>query len=149
VTIQAQILALLSELKKKIGASILIITHDMGIVAETCNRVGVMYAGYIIEISETKTLFREPMHPYTKGLLRAIPKLHKEVKDLEIITGSVPNLIYPPPGCRFHPRCAFKMDICDKSVPPLVEVKAGHSVACFLFPEVVAAARATPQTEKS
>jgi oligopeptide/dipeptide ABC transporter ATP-binding protein len=135
VTIQAQILALLSELKKKIGASILIITHDMGIVAETCDRVGVMYAGNIVEASETKALFKKPLHPYTQGLLRAIPKLHEDVKELEIIPGSVPNLIHPPSGCRFHPRCTFKMDICDKEFPPVVEIEPGHSVACYLYPD--------------
>jgi len=135
VTIQAQILALLSDLKKKIGASILIITHDMGIVAETCDRVGVMYAGNIVEVSETKALFRRPLHPYTQGLLRAIPKLHEDVEDLEIIPGSVPNLIYPPSGCRFHPRCPFRMDVCDKEFPPLFEADPGHSVACYLYPE--------------
>jgi len=135
VTIQAQILALLSELKKKIGASVLIITHDMGIVAETCDRVGVMYAGNIVEVSETEALFKKPLHPYTQGLLRAIPKLHEDVKNLEIIPGSVPNLIYPPSGCRFHPRCPFRMEICDKEFPPLLEVDPGHSVACYLYPE--------------
>jgi oligopeptide/dipeptide ABC transporter ATP-binding protein len=135
VTIQAQILALLSELKKKIGASILIITHDMGIVAETCDRVGVMYAGNIVEVSETKALFKKPLHPYTQGLLKAIPKLHEDVKELEIIPGSVPNLIQPPSGCRFHPRCPFKMDICDKEFPSVFEVEPGHSVACYLYSE--------------
>jgi oligopeptide/dipeptide ABC transporter ATP-binding protein len=135
VTIQAQILALISELKKKIGASILIITHDMGIVAETCDRVGVMYAGNIVEVSETKALFKKPLHPYTQGLLRAIPKLHEDVKELEIIPGSVPNLIHPPSGCRFHPRCPFKMDICDKEFPPVFETEPGHSVACYLYSE--------------
>lgn len=135
VTIQAQILALLSELKKKIGASVLIITHDMGIVAETCDRVGVMYAGNIVEVSETKALFKKPLHPYTQGLLRAIPKLHQDVKELEIIPGSVPNLIHPPSGCRFHPRCPFKMDICDKEFPPVFEIEPGHSVACYLYSE--------------
>jgi len=135
VTIQAQILTLLSELEKKIGASVLLITHDMGIVAETCDRVGVMYAGNIIEVSETKALFEKPLHPYTRGLLRAIPKLHKDVKNLETIPGSVPNLIYPPSGCRFHPRCPFKMEVCDKEFPPMLEIESGHSVACYLYPE--------------
>ena len=135
VTIQAQILALLSDLKNKIGSSVLIITHDMGIVAETCDRVGVMYAGNIIEASETKALFRRPLHPYTQGLLRAIPKLHEDIENLEIIPGSVPDLIHPPSGCRFHPRCPFRMDICDKEFPPLLEIEPGHSVACYLYPE--------------
>jgi oligopeptide/dipeptide ABC transporter ATP-binding protein len=135
VTIQAQILALLSELKKKIGSSILIITHDMGIVAEICDRVSVMYAGNIIETAETKALFKNPLHPYTQGLLKAIPKLHRDVEELEIIPGSVPNLIYPPSGCRFHPRCPFRMDICDKENPPFIERERGHSVACYLYQE--------------
>jgi oligopeptide/dipeptide ABC transporter ATP-binding protein len=135
VTIQAQILALLSELKKKIGSSILIITHDMGIVAEICDRVSVMYAGNVIETAETKALFKNPLHPYTQGLLKAIPKLHRDVEELEIIPGSVPNLIYPPSGCRFHPRCPFRMDICDKEFPPFIEIEPGHSVACYLYKE--------------
>jgi peptide/nickel transport system ATP-binding protein len=107
----------------------------MGIVAETCDRVGVMYAGNIVEVAETKALFKKPLHPYTQGLLRAIPKLHEDVKDLEIIPGSVPNLIHPPSGCRFHPRCPFKMEICDKEFPPMVETAPGHLVACYLYPE--------------
>ena len=135
VTIQAQILALLSELKKKIGSSILIITHDMGIVAEICDRVSVMYAGNVIETAETKALFKNPLHPYTQGLLKAIPKLHRDVEELEIIPGSVPNLIYPPSGCRFHPRCPFRMDICDKENPRFIERERGHSVACYLYQE--------------
>ena len=138
VTIQAQILSLIADLKKKIGSSILIITHDLGIVAETCDRVGVMYAGNIVEVADTKALFRKPLHPYTQGLLRAIPKLSEDSQRLEIIEGSVPNLIHPPSGCRFHPRCPFRMDICDKSFPQLIEVEPGHSVACYLHPKKAA-----------
>lgn len=133
VTIQAQLLALLNELKKEIGASVMIITHDLGIVAETCERVVVMYAGRIAEVAHTKDLFRHPLHPYTQGLLRAVPKLHKEVEELEIIPGSVPNLIYPPSGCRFHPRCPFAMEICKAETPPMYDVEPGHQVACYLY----------------
>jgi oligopeptide/dipeptide ABC transporter ATP-binding protein len=133
VTIQAQLLALLNELKKEIGASVMIITHDLGIVAETCERVVVMYAGQIAEVAQTKQLFRRPAHPYTQGLLRAIPKLHEETEDLEIIPGSVPNLIYPPPGCRFHPRCPFAMQICKTEAPPMFEIESGHRVGCYLY----------------
>ncbi len=133
VTIQAQILALLNEVKKEIGASILIITHDLGIVAETCERVGVMYAGKMVEVANTKDLFRNPLHPYTQGLLRAIPKLHKDVEALEIIPGSVPNLIYPPSGCRFHPRCPYAMQICRATAPPMFDVESDHKVACYLY----------------
>jgi len=133
VTIQAQILQLLNELKKEIGASILIITHDLGIVAEMCDRVGVMYAGVVVENAGTKGLFRKPLHPYTQGLLRSIPKLHKEMERLEIIPGTVPNLIYPPPGCRFHPRCPYVMEICKRERPPMFEPEEGHFVACYLY----------------
>jgi oligopeptide/dipeptide ABC transporter ATP-binding protein len=135
VTIQAQILALLSELKKKIESSVLIITHDMGIVAEICDRVSVMYAGNVIETAETRALFRSPLHPYTQGLLKAIPKLNRDTEELEIIPGSVPNLIHPPSGCRFHPRCPYRMDKCDKAFPPLIENEPGHLVACYLYQE--------------
>jgi len=133
VTIQAQILSLLNELKKEIGTSILLITHDLGIVAEVCDRVGVMYAGKIVELAETKALFRNPSHPYTQGLLRAIPKLHREVEQLDIIPGSVPNLIFPPSGCRFHPRCQFAMETCSTAFPGLTEVEPNHFVSCYLF----------------
>lgn len=135
VTIQAQILALLNELKKEIGASILLITHDLGIVAETCDRVGVMYAGTIVEITNTRDVFRNPLHPYTQGLLRAVPKIHEETERLEIISGLVPNLIYPPSGCRFHPRCPYAMEICRTTAPPLLEVEPNHKVACHLYTE--------------
>ncbi len=134
VTIQAQILSLLNELKKEVGTSILLITHDLGIVAEVCDRVAVMYAGNIVELSETKSLFRNPLHPYTQGLIRAIPKLHREMDRLEIIPGSVPNLIFPPSGCRFHPRCPFAMEVCSTVFPSLVEVEPNHYVSCYLFP---------------
>ena len=133
VTIQAQILSLLNELKKEIGTSILLITHDLGIVAEVCDRVGVMYAGKIVELAETKVLFRNPSHPYTQGLLRAIPKLHREMEQLDIIPGSVPNLISPPPGCRFNPRCQFAMKVCSTVFPEPAEVEANHFVSCYLF----------------
>lgn len=133
VTIQAQILSLLNELKKEIGTSILLITHDLGIVAEVCDRVGVMYAGKIVELAKTKALFRNPSHPYTQGLLRAIPKLHREVEQLEIIPGSVPNLIFPPSGCRFNPRCQFAMETCSTAFPDLAEVEPNHFVSCYLF----------------
>jgi oligopeptide/dipeptide ABC transporter ATP-binding protein len=133
VTIQAQILSLLNELKKEIGTSILLITHDLGIVAEVCDRVGVMYAGKIVELAKTKALFRNPSHPYTQGLLRAIPKLHRETEQLDIIPGSVPNLIFPPTGCRFHPRCQFAMKICSTAFPVLTEVETDHFASCYLF----------------
>ena len=130
VTVQAQVLNLLNQLKKKIGTSIMIITHDMGVVAETCNWVNVMYAGTTAESCATEELFKNPLHPYTAGLLTAVPKLHENKDRLPQIRGSVPNLIYPPSGCRFHPRCDYATEICKQEKPPLEEKKPGHWVAC-------------------
>ncbi|RLG61136.1 ABC transporter ATP-binding protein [Candidatus Geothermarchaeota archaeon] len=132
VTVQAQILDLIRRLKRKFGSSVVYITHDMGVIAEMCDRVAVMYAGYICELAEVKELFKNPLHPYTKALLESIPRPDKEFKS---IRGTVPNLINPPSGCRFHPRCDYAMDICRKVPPRLVEVKKGHFVACHLYPE--------------
>lgn len=130
VTVQAQVLNLLNQLKKKIGTSIIIITHDMGVVAETCNWVNVMYAGTTTESCATKELFKNPLHPYTAGLLTSVPKLHENKDRLPQIRGSVPNLIFPPPGCRFHPRCDYVTEICKQEKPPLEEKVPGHWVAC-------------------
>ncbi|RLF99896.1 ABC transporter ATP-binding protein, partial [Thermococci archaeon] len=105
VTVQAQILDLIQKVNKEIDSSMLLITHDLGVVAQVCSRVAVMYAGYIVEIGTAKQIFKNPYHPYTKGLMHAIPKIHVETKRLEVIRGVVPNLITPPSGCRFHPRC--------------------------------------------
>ena len=132
VTIQAQILNLLNELREKIGSSILYITHDLAVTAQLSDRVAVMYAGNIVEISEVGSLYEKPMHPYTQGLLRSIPTLESKGK-LETIKGRVPKLINPPPGCKFHNRCPFCMDICKRKAPMLVEVDSGHFVACFLY----------------
>jgi len=133
VTIQAQILELMKNLTQKFNSSVLMITHNLGIVADMCNSVAVMYAGYIIESGDVMVIFNEPMHPYTTGLMRAIPRIEGDIGRLENIPGSVPNLISPPEGCRFHPRCAHAMKICGKKVPPLIEVSEGHSVACWLY----------------
>ncbi|MHA1964154.1 MAG: ABC transporter ATP-binding protein [Candidatus Thorarchaeota archaeon] len=130
VTVQAQVLNLLNQLKTEIGTSIMIITHDMGVVAETCNWVNVMYAGTTAESCATKELFENPLHPYTAGLLTAVPKLHENKDRLPQIRGTVPNLIYPPSGCRFHPRCDYATEICKQEKPPLEEKQPGHWVAC-------------------
>jgi len=132
VTIQAQILELLKELKQKEISSVLLITHDLGIVAETCDRVGVMYAGNLCELADVNEIFRNPLHPYTKALLDSVPKLSIE-GELKSIEGNVPNLVTPPSGCRFHPRCEYVMEVCKKTFPSLVEVNQGHQVACYLF----------------
>jgi peptide/nickel transport system ATP-binding protein len=133
VTIQAQILDLLSDLKKEVGSSILMITHDLGIVAETCDRVAIMYAGNIVEVASTKMIFENPQHPYTQALLRAIPRITESREELTSIEGSIPNLINPPSGCRFHPRCPFVMDKCSKEKPQLLQTEDQHFVACFLY----------------
>jgi len=133
VTVQAQILKLLRELKTQIDASILLITHDLAVVAEICDRVAVMYAGNIVEVAEVNELFRNPLHPYTQGLLAAIPRPDAVKGELTSIKGSVPNLIHPPSGCRFHPRCPSAFERCPGSKPPLVEARAGHFVECFLY----------------
>jgi oligopeptide/dipeptide ABC transporter ATP-binding protein len=131
VTVQAQVLNLLNELKSEIGASIIIITHDLGVVAETATHVAVMYAGVVVEYASTAELFSDPIHPYTSGLMRAIPKLTEKEDRLLQILGTVPNLINPPTGCRFHPRCDFATDICSEKRPPREEMKPGHWVECF------------------
>ena len=132
VTIQAQILELLRDLKQKEISSILLITHDLGVVAETCDRVGVMYAGELCEVAAVKDLFRRPLHPYTRALLTAVPRLSQQ-EPLASIEGSVPNLVSPPPGCRFHPRCPHAMPVCAKEFPRMVPVEKDHTVACYLY----------------
>jgi len=133
VTIQAQILDLMKDLKTRFNTSILIITHDLGIIAELCNRVAVMYSGNIVEYATAERLFKNPRHPYTKGLIGAIPSIEKKNQKLQTIRGMVPNLIYPPSGCRFHPRCDNRLEICDKVKPQLNEIAERYFVACHLF----------------
>jgi peptide/nickel transport system ATP-binding protein len=132
VTIQAQIIDLIKRLKETAISSVLFITHDLGLVAEICDRVSVMYAGDIAETAPVKELYRSPLHPYAKGLLRSVPKV-VQTGELETIPGAVPNLITPPSGCRFHPRCPDCMGICSEIKPPLIERSAGHWVACHLY----------------
>jgi peptide/nickel transport system ATP-binding protein len=132
VTIQAQILELLDELVKKFGNAVILITHDMGIAAEFCDKMAVMYAGNMVEYARTTNIFENPHHPYTRGLLKAVPKIGR-TDELQSIPGIVPDLVEPPSGCRFHPRCKHAMEICRKDFPPLVEIKSGHYVACYLY----------------
>jgi len=135
VTIQAQVLELLKSIRSETGASMVLITHDMGLVADLTNRVTVLYAGRVAESADTLTIFRKPLHPYTLALLKAVPRVDEKVQ-LEAIPGNVPNLIYPPGGCRFHPRCKYATDICKEKVPPLEEVHPGHSTACHHWSEL-------------
>jgi peptide/nickel transport system ATP-binding protein len=135
VTIQAQILELLGELKAQFGMAILLITHAMGVVAETAQRVVVMYAGKVVEEAPVRELFGNPRHPYTQGLIRSIPRIDTAATHkvrLEAIRGMVPRLVAPPEGCRFAPRCSHARPECTAATPPLREVAPGHKVACIL-----------------
>ena len=132
VTIQAQIMKLIRDLKEEMNMALILITHDMGVVAEMAERVIVMYAGNAVEEADVKTLFKSPLHPYTQGLLESIPRLEDEGKeDLKVIDGSVPGLHDMPKGCRFSPRCAYCTGHCTEELPPLVDVGGGHKVRCF------------------
>jgi oligopeptide/dipeptide ABC transporter ATP-binding protein len=136
VTIQAQILELMRDLQKRTGAAILLITHDLGVVAEMCDEVAVMYGGRIVEHAATHELYRNPQHPYTVGLLESIPRLYHKQDRLHVIRGNVPNPLTIPPGCSFHPRCPKRFEPCDRHVPSLATVAPDHLAACFLYPEV-------------
>ena len=134
VTVQAQILDLMRNLRDETGAAIMLITHDLGVIAELAQEVVVMYAGKVVERSEVAALFADPQHPYTVGLLGSIPKLHGGQDQLATIEGVVPSPLNLPQGCRFHPRCPFAVEACRMSEPPLAEVKPGHFSACWRAP---------------
>ena len=137
VTIQAQILDLMRDMRKQLGSAMILITHDLGVIAEMANRVAVMYAGEIVEESPVTSLFDNPLHPYTKGLIGSIPVLGDVRERLDVIPGSVPNLINLPPGCRFAPRCRARVEnnltICTEKHPDLNEISEGHKVRCWLY----------------
>ena len=132
VTVQAHILKLLKKMSQKKGTAILFITHDLGIAAQICDRVAVMYSGRIVEIGSTMDIFQEPLHPYTQGLLNAVPRLG-EKDPLRFISGMIPDLSNPPQGCRFHPRCDHRMAICRTEKPRYKNNTGDHSVACHLY----------------
>jgi oligopeptide/dipeptide ABC transporter ATP-binding protein len=134
VTIQAQILELMRALREELGTAIILISHDLGVIAELADEVAVMYAGRIVERCAVGRLFAEPQHPYTVGLLGSIPRLHLERERLAAIQGFVPDAAALPEGCPFHPRCPFAVDRCSKEIPPLEEINAGHFVACWRAP---------------
>lgn len=135
VTIQAQILKLINDLKEQFNTSVLLITHDLGVIAESCDNVALMYAGYIVEKASVNTFFRNPLHPYAKGLMRSIPRLDIDRKKLDIINGSVPNLFQIPSGCPFHPRCEYCFNKCKKTLPKLNEIEPDHHVRCWYVEE--------------
>jgi oligopeptide/dipeptide ABC transporter ATP-binding protein len=139
VTIQAQILDLIQDLKDELQTAVILITHDLGVVAEMADRVSVMYAGQIVEETDVSTLFKDPKHPYTRGLIGSIPVLGSVVDELEVIPGTVPSLVEPPVGCRFADRCKARveagLEICTRETPRLLEIGPGHRVRCFLYEE--------------
>ena len=132
VTVQAQVLELIKELRERQKMSLVMITHDMGIVAEMTQRVQVLYAGMVAEVGETHSLFKKPQHPYTEALLQAVPRIDKR-KELRVIPGNIPNLINPPTGCRFHPRCPYAKDICTQKSPLLEVTDRDHFAACHFW----------------
>jgi len=135
VTIQAQVLDLLKQLQKELGMTMVMITHDMGIIADMTERVTVLYAGKVMEVADTKSVFTDPKHPYTEALLKAVPSV-AQTRTLEVIPGNIPNLIEPPTGCVFHPRCKYAKEICMKEVPKLEKAAEGHYVACHRWREL-------------
>lgn len=137
VTVQAQILDLMNELKKKVNAAVMMITHNLGVVAETCNRVVVMYAGQVVEEGGVEEIFENPLHPYTRGLLNSIPDVNGKKGKLDAIPGVVPNPLNMPKGCRFAPRCDKAKDICYKEKPEIIRLGEERCVRCFLYDEKV------------
>jgi oligopeptide/dipeptide ABC transporter ATP-binding protein len=135
VMVQAQILELLERLRRELGLSLILITHDLSVLAETCDRVLIMYAGKVAEEGPVRKVFTAPRHPYTRKLVGSFPNLHADRRTLDVIHGQPPDLSDPPPGCRFAPRCDFAMPICTEVVPPEVRFSDGVRVACHLFPK--------------
>jgi len=134
VIVEAKFLDLLKELQEEFGLTILLITHNIGVVAEIADRVAVMYAAEMMEIGNVLGVFREPKHPYTQGLLRSVPNIKLDGGELYKMSGAPPNLAHPPSGCRFHPRCPYVKEICQKELPSLEPIDEGHLVACWLYP---------------
>ncbi len=132
VTVQAQILDLLRDLQQQFNMAIVVITHDLGVIAEMAEQVVVMYAGKVQEDSDVRTIYKHPLHPYTAGLQKAIPRVHEDMDRLYVIEGTVPNPLDFPPGCKFHPRCSQVMDKCRTQEPELIEISPGHKVRCWL-----------------
>ena len=132
VIVQDQILKLMKQLQEKLHVSMILISHDLSVVAQTCDRVAIMYAGKIVEQSDTISIFERPLHPYTQALVKAFPSV-RESRKLTVIPGSPPDLTSPPSGCRFHPRCPVKVDACMREEPQLVRVESGHYAACHLL----------------
>ena len=133
VIIAAQVLKVMKDIQRKLGLSMLVISHDLSMIAEVCERLAIMYAGKIVELGDVVTMYKTPLHPYTERLIGAFPSIKNPKKVLTEIPGFPPDLLNPPPGCRFHPRCPYAMDVCRKEEPELIEVEKGHKVACHLI----------------
>jgi len=136
VIVQNQILNLMKNLQKKLNLSQILITHDLSVIAETCDKVGIMYAGKLVEYADVASIFKHPLHPYTSALIGAYPSIVGEKRTLNFIPGAPPNLISPPKGCRFHPRCRYAKKICGREQPEYLEKEAGHLVACHFVDEL-------------
>jgi len=136
VVVQAQVLQLMRSLKEKLGLSMMVISHDLSLVAEVCEKIAIMYAGHVVEYGDSESVFKEPLHPYTQGLLGAFPSIKGDRKKLTSIPGQPPDLLDPPSGCPFHPRCPYAMDICKTAFPEMKKAGSGssnHTVACYLY----------------
>jgi len=136
VIVQGEVLELIKDLQERLNLSVLLVTHDLSVIAETCDTTGIMYAGKLVESADTRTIFKEPRHPYTQGLIGAFLSLTGEWKRVEGIPGNPPNLLNPPPGCKFNPRCPYAKERCLQEEPESVEIGEGHSVACHFVDEV-------------
>ncbi|MFE4860554.1 ABC transporter ATP-binding protein [Streptomyces sp. NPDC056670] len=137
VTVQAQVMDLLAELQRELNMGLILITHDLGVVADVADKIAVMYAGRIVEQAPVHEIYKAPAHPYTKGLLESIPRLDQKGRELYAIKGLPPNLMHIPPGCAFNPRCPMAQDICRSEVPPLFDVAPGRQSACFFWKETL------------
>ena len=136
VTIQAQILDIIRNLKEQFEMSIIVITHDLGVIAENCDRVAVMYAGKVMEIGKCSDIFYNPLHPYTSALIKSFPHIEAKIERFTEIRGNVPRLIDPPEGCRFMSRCDYAIDMCSTKAPSIEECETGHWVACYRAKEL-------------
>jgi len=132
VIVQAQVLKLFNELKKRLNLATILISHDLSIISETCDKLAIMYAGKIVELGDVYTMFKDPLHPYTEGLISAFPNIKEQRRKMISIPGTPPDLLRPPSGCKFHPRCSYAMDICKKNEPEFIEISKGHFVMCHL-----------------
>jgi len=133
VTIQAQIIDIIQNLQKQLGMSIIFITHDLGVVAEICDKIAVMYAGQVVEEGSTDSLFEKPLHPYTNGLIQSLPKLYEDQEELSTIHGTVPSPYHYPIGCRYAERCPFATELCREKQPELLTIEPGKKVRCWMY----------------